>query len=115
MMEERRKFIRIPDTSQISYRVISEEKIGEYSARDISQGGLRFFVHDFIPKGSLLKVRITSSKKVFSFGAVAKLVWIKEVPHSEEYEVGVEFINLPKNLVEYVINYIKSSLGSENK
>lgn len=114
-MEERRKFVRVPDTSQVSYKVISEERLGEYIARDISQGGLRFFAHEFIPKGSLLKIRISSNEKVFSFEAMAKLVWIREIPDNDKYEVGVEFIDLPKNLVEYVINYIKGSLGTENR
>lgn len=114
-MKDRRRFVRISDSSQISYKVIPEEKSGEYIARDISQGGLRFFVHEFIPKGSLLKVRLTSNEKVFSFETMAKLVWIREVPRGEIYEVGVEFINLPENLVEYVINYIKGSSGLENK
>jgi len=37
-------------------------------------------------------------------------MWIRELPYGEEFEVGVEFIDLPPEILEYLINYIKGSL-----
>lgn len=111
-MEERRRYVRIPESSQISYEVMPNVKTRDYITRDISQGGIRFFVHEFIPKNSLLKIRLTLEKVTFSFEAVVKLVWIKEAPRSDNYEIGVEFINIPKKATEYLIGYIKTFLGS---
>jgi len=113
--KERRKYVRIPDSSPVSYKVIPEEKISDYVAKDISQGGLRFFVHEFIPKDSLLKVRVTLSETTFSFEAVVKLMWINEVPYSDKYEVGVEFVNLPKESTEYLIDYIRTFFDFRGK
>ena len=110
-MQERRRFIRVPDNSQISYEVISRPKIGDFFTKDISQGGIRFFVHEFIPKNALLKIRLTLKKLSFSFEAVVKLVWIREDPHSDRHEIGVEFINLPKKATEYLIDYIRNILS----
>lgn len=110
-MVERRRYVRIPESSQISYEVIPEAKIKNYITKDISQGGIRFFVHEFIPKNTLLKIRLTLKNLTFSFEAVVKLVWIREMSRSDKYEIGVEFINIPKKATEYLIDYIKTFLG----
>ena len=109
-MLERRKFIRIPENSQISYEILSELKAMDYIIKDISQGGVRFFVHEFIPRNSILKIKLTLAKTTFYFEALAKLVWIKEDALSERYEVGVEFVNIPRNATEHLIDYIRSVL-----
>ena len=110
-MEERRKFIRIPESSQISYQILHNMKIGDYLTRDLGQGGLRFFVHEFIPRNTLLKIRLNLEKKFFSFEAAVKVAWIKEVVPAERFEVGVEFINLPYDTSSRLINYIKNNLN----
>jgi len=109
-MQERRKFIRVPDNSQISYEIMPRPKVGGFFTRDISQGGIRFFVHEFIPKNSLLKIRLTLKKISFSFEAVVKLVWVREDARADRYEVGVEFINIPKKAADNLISYIKNVL-----
>lgn len=108
-MEERRKYIRITEKSQIFYEVVPSEKKGEYITRDISQAGIRFLVHDFIPKGSCLRIKLTFGS-AFSFEAFSKLVWIRERSYNEEYEVGVEFINIPPEAKTYLIDCIKTHL-----
>jgi len=114
-MLERRKFIRIPESSQISYEILSELKARDYLTRDISQGGIRFFVHEFIRRNSILKIRLTLAKTTFYFEALVKVVWIREDTLSERYEVGVEFIDIPQNATEHLIDYIRSVLkGSTN-
>jgi len=114
-MIERRRYVRIPESSQISYEVMPSIKIKDNITKDISEGGIRFFVDEFIPKNSLLKIRLTIEKITFSFEAVVKLIWIREVPRTDRYEIGVEFINMPKKATEYFIDYIKTSLGLENR
>jgi len=105
-MEERRKYIRISEKLQIFYEVVPSERKGEYITRDISQSGIRFLAHDFIPKNSCLRVKLTFNTS-FSFEAFSRLVWIRERSHSEEYEVGLEFINIPQEAKTYLIDRIK--------
>jgi c-di-GMP-binding flagellar brake protein YcgR len=109
-MIERRRFIRIPESSQISYEILSERKARDYLTRDISQGGIRFFVHEFIRRESILKIRLILAKTTFSFEALVKVVWIREDTLSERYEIGVEFIDIPSNATEHLIDYIRSVL-----
>ena len=113
-MLERRKFVRIPERSQISYEILHELKAKDYLTRDISQGGIRFFAHEFIRRNSILRIRLTLTKTTFYFEALAKVVWISEDTLSERYEVGVEFVDIPQDASEHLINYIRSVLKNFN-
>ena len=113
-MQERRKFIRVPDNLQISYEVMPHPKVGDFFTRDISQGGIRFFVHEFIRRNSILKIKLTLAKTTFYFEALVKVVWIKEDTLSERYEVGVEFVDIPQNAIAHLIDYIRSVLKNFN-
>lgn len=105
-MNERRKFVRIPEHAQISYQILNSQK--EYSSltKDISQGGIRFWVQEFIPENTHLKIKCTLEKISFSFEAVVRLAWITEDSFSEKYEVGVEFLDIPKKAAERLVEYI---------
>ena len=107
---ERRKFVRIPENSQISYRVLTNMKNKGSLTKDISQGGIRFLVHEFIPVNSILEISITLKNISFYFQTVVKSRWITEELPNERYEIGVEFINIPKKSTEHLIDYIKSIL-----
>ena len=109
-MIERRKFVRIPESSQITYRALSNKKNEGFLTRDISQGGIRFYVHEFIPKDTTLQIRLTLQKVSFSFEALVKVIWYKEIIPNERFELGARFINIPANATNHLINYIKSIL-----
>lgn len=108
---ERRKFIRVPGKLQILYEVIACKKIGEYLTRDISQGGVRFLIHDFIPQGSCLNIKLTL-EPCLSCEALVKIAWIRENSFSQEYEVGVEFISMPRDVREHFIEYLKTCIAA---
>jgi len=114
-MQERRRYIRVPECLQVDYEVLPAEAIRKYITRDISQGGIRFLTHEFIPKGSCLRIRVTFPKTLFSFESLVRCMWIREVPYAEEFEVGVEFIDLPLEIMEYLTHYIKNSLNAKDK
>ena len=82
-MEERRRYVRVPADAQVSYRVIPDVRIKEHLTKDISQGGIRFLVHESIPKGKSLKIRLVHPKHSFSFEALVKVAW--EVAHVETH------------------------------
>lgn len=110
-MLERRKFIRVPEEATISYKILPNPKIEMFFTRDISQGGIRFFVSEEIPKDSLIEIRLTISKIPFSFKAVVKTKWVKKEPHGERYEIGVEFVNLSKEATEHLVQYIHNAIN----
>ena len=109
-MLERRRYVRVPKDSQLSYEAIPERKVAKYLSRDISQGGVRFFVHEFVPKDSLLRVKLTLEQVPFYFEAVVKVRWVREDTRNERYEIGAEFINIPQKVTKYLANHVKAVL-----
>ena len=93
-MIERRKFIRIPQASEISYEIAGDPKTKSFLTKNVSQNGICFFVHEFIPVGTILKVRF--SLKTFSYEGFVKVVWCMEDTRDDRFEVGAGFINIPK-------------------
>lgn len=112
-MLERRRYIRIPEKSQISYRVLPEIQSRGFITKNISQSGIRFLVHDFISKDRLLEIRLTLEKIHFSFTAIVKVRWVRQEPLGERYEIGVEFVNIPGKAVDHLIDYINLALKSK--
>lgn len=105
---ERRKFIRVPLHAEISYRILPQTKVKRFLTRDISQGGVRFFVEEFIPKGSYLEITLKLEGVSLVFEACVKVQWISEQTRSERYEVGAEFINIHHEAAAYLMQYIEN-------
>ena len=114
-MGERRRYIRIPENLQIFYEVIPTDKVKECATKNISQGGIKFITDEFIPKDSHLKIKVNFYKTLFSFEALVKCVWVREMNYSEEYEIGVDFIDIPPDAVRYLINYIETFLNPKDE
>ena len=107
-MEERRKYMRVSEKAQISYVVIPVVRSKQDITSDISQGGIRFFVHSFIPNGSHLRVRITFSRANITIEATVMLAWIAKVSNGDKYEVGVKFIDISPKAADHLTNYIRT-------
>lgn len=106
-MKNNRKFIRIPESAEISYRLIKNIKTTGALSKDISKGGLRFFVNEFIPKESVLKIKIIIKKLPYSFEVIAKVKWVKKRFANESFEIGVEFIEVPQKDLQHLERYIE--------
>jgi c-di-GMP-binding flagellar brake protein YcgR len=102
--------MRVPESLQLAYEIIPADEIKRYLTKDISQGGIRFLTHEFIPKGIRLRIKIIFPKTLFSFEALVQCMWVRQMPYGEEFEVGVEFIDLPMEVMDYLVNYIRASL-----
>lgn len=106
-MQERRRFIRVPESSQITYEILPGAKRDNFLSADISEAGIRFFVHKFIPKNSLLKIKFTLQKISFCFEAIVKLKWIREDIPEERYDIGTEFVNIPQKTSDRLVDYVR--------
>ncbi|MFH1190812.1 MAG: PilZ domain-containing protein [Candidatus Omnitrophota bacterium] len=112
---ERRKYLRVPESLRVVYEILPGVEVKEYLTKDISQRGLRFLTHEFISKGSCLKIQISFPKTLFSFEALVRCVWVREMPFSDDFEVGVEFIDLPLDILKHLISYIQDFLDVHDK
>ncbi len=113
-MEERRKYIRIPEKFGISYNVVPVKTSGQQTTSDISQGGIKFLVNQFIPKDSRLKVKIAFNETNVTIEALVKVIWSKELPYSGSYEIGVRFIEIPQKDADHLLGCIKSFVNKKS-
>lgn len=109
-MREKRRFVRIPESAKITYQIANDSKVGDFITRDLSIGGIRFFLHEFVPKGTVLKLKLTIERTHFSFEALAKVAWVIDDASSQRYEVGAEFMEMPDDATKYLVEYIKKCL-----
>jgi c-di-GMP-binding flagellar brake protein YcgR len=107
---DKRRFPRLPFKEAVKFQ------IGEYTcpdgslSKDISRGGISLTVNEFIPvKGQVVVYlqRNGESRLVELKGVVA---WIKIIPESERYQIGVEFCDLDES-VRREVNRIVVSLN----
>jgi len=112
-MQERRRFIRIPEQGEISYRILPNTLTRRFVARDISEGGVGFYSRELIPKNSLLEIRLNLKRAPFSFIALVKSKWITEKPYNYMYDTGAEFVDIPKESLNRVKEYIKNIVESK--
>lgn len=114
-MKDKRKYIRISESAEVSYRLIKNIRTTGALSKDISKGGLKFFVNEFIPKESVLKIKIGLEKIPYSFEVMAKVKWIKKRFANERYEIGVQFIEVPREGLLHLEQYIQDAHSNESQ
>ena len=98
--------------AQITYKSLSNAKVSGFVTKDISQGGICFYAHDFLPVNSLLKIKVKLRKIYFAFEAMVRIRWIKKDPLGDRYEVGVDFADIPKEAAHHLTEYIRLTLNT---
>ncbi len=61
-------------------------------ANDISGGGVRIRVQEFIPLNTVLDLKVHFTAPARTMAVKGFVVWVREVPHSEVYDVGIRFL-----------------------
>jgi hypothetical protein len=98
-MKDRRRFIRIPNSSEMKYEISGSPKVHTSIIQNISPDGACFLAKDFVPVGSIIKLSFSYEK--YFYGGFARVVWIKQLSE-DKYNVGVKFTEdpqLPENLI----------------
>jgi c-di-GMP-binding flagellar brake protein YcgR len=112
-MEERREFLRIEDSGNLTYQKIFPPPIGipKIATREnISGGGIKLITEEKLSEGDLLKLKIELSD---SFGktvveTTGEIIWIqeKEVGKIKKYEVGIAYRDISENERKKIISYV---------
>lgn len=111
MTLDRRRDLRIEEENQISFSVSPEEeappyrKIAHCLTRNISRNGAMIYTDTFLPVGSLLTLELSLGKPYDVITMVGEVRWIKSLPGDEEFEAGLEFIDIPPGGVVTLITY----------
>lgn len=87
---ERRQFKRVRFAEPVQLQFKNPNKFGACLSCDLSEGGIRVNLEDFVPPETdfILHIPLGTEKVVDCLGKVA---WIDKLPYSERYQAGLEF------------------------
>lgn len=109
--QERRKYKRLAVSFPIHFKVKTTNKYGNTLSCDISGGGVKMMLEQFVaPKTDfMLEFTIVDFLQIIS--AVGRVVWTKKMPHSERYQLGIEFKEIPQKNQESINQFVKNQLA----
>jgi c-di-GMP-binding flagellar brake protein YcgR len=92
-MRDKRKFPRLKNEWQLTYRVLEEDRFLNDPIRqftvNISGGGICFTSHEELKPNTMVALELESDQFTSPILAMAKVVWSKRA--RDGYEVGAEF------------------------
>ena len=109
---ERRRQFRINTTMSVQYRGIkqADDSVVTAISRDISTGGVRLLVNEFISVFTRLVLDIAVPSTPKPVRAVSKVAWIRKRPYGEQYEVGAQFMDISKEDKKDVSDFVVRSI-----
>jgi hypothetical protein len=104
---ERRRFPRV--AAPVFYRSPRLFSLKQ-KVSNISPAGVRIYSDDLLEEGRRLELEFFLPSG-YSMVAIARVVWIKELPpdYEEKYEVGLEFIHLPPVGIDELKSVLKKT------
>ena len=87
---ELRVFHRFAHAEPVQFQFKDPNQFGGCLSRDLSEGGIRIRLNDFVPLETelMLKIRLADGNTVECSGRV---VWIEKARFGEYYHAGLEF------------------------
>ena len=89
---DHRRFPRKPFNRAVKCKTSVVEVFAGYLAQDISSGGLRVRVNEFMPVGARLKVQVQLEDQGKVYVLDGKVVWVRQLACSDGCQIGLEFV-----------------------
>ncbi|MFH0754751.1 MAG: PilZ domain-containing protein [Candidatus Omnitrophota bacterium] len=103
-----RRYRRVTFKRSVKVSRLSRDVFDGNLSQDISQGGLRIFSTDFLPLHTLVTVRVQLRDEARVLEFPAKVVWVRVQPLSENFQIGLEFLDDQLRPNEEVARFVKS-------
>lgn len=88
--QEKRQFYRLKFTNPVIYHSLNQLDFGGSVACDISEGGIKINLPQFIPVDTELSLQIEFSKDNVSH-CTGRVKWVEELPLVERFRIGIRF------------------------
>ncbi|MDH4220988.1 MAG: PilZ domain-containing protein, partial [Candidatus Aminicenantes bacterium] len=108
-MEEKRREKRIKKENKLIFEVFSTDrnlenkKIHYTLTKDISLGGVNIRTDTFLPVDTLVKIDLPLPKMHKIISVRGKVRWVKSLYDDEVFEVGLEFVDTPHEVITSLI------------
>lgn len=110
-VKERRRHPRVNARLPLQYKDI-QRPIEAYSgtlSRDVSEGGIRFLSNEFLSVFTRLLLEVSIPSLSRPIKAISKVAWIQKVPRSNQYNVGVRFMDMTEEDKKQLASFVTKS------
>ena len=107
MGEERRSTPRYHLYSPVRLQRPGTPQVIETLTKDLGVGGLRCISPSVFPVSTELNVEMMLSNGEGPIQARGRTAWFRMVPHSEQFDVGISFIDMPPQDKRRLSGYIE--------
>ncbi len=95
MTEERRACPRIPTYHPISFQTSGTWQRVETLLKDLAVNGLRCVSPSAIPVWTEVEIELRLAAGHPPVRVRGQTVWVRAIPHSDQFDLGIEFLNPP--------------------
>lgn len=106
--KENRCFPRIDFHSELRYQLRGKPNFDNALSDDISCGGLKFTTSRFVPVETPVMLEINVLNRVIR--PIARVAWSRNLAHSDQNQMGVEFIEFNALEKKYLGDFINMQL-----
>jgi hypothetical protein len=113
-MGEKRKDTRLKEENKLILEIISNDEILDCKkiyytlTKDISLGGVNIRTDTFLPVDTIVKINLPLRKMHRIVCVRGKVKWVKCIYDDEVYEVGLEFVDMPPDIITPLIGHLYS-------
>lgn len=113
MSLEKRKARRVKKEGKVKISIISNDKskrgkaISYHLSKDISILGVKILSNTFLPVDSMLKIEVSLTKPPRFITGMGRVRWVKSRYADELFEMGIEFVNTPKNQINALKKHLE--------
>jgi Tfp pilus assembly protein PilZ len=110
-VKEKRGNSRINARLPLQFKDI-QRPIETYSGsitKDISSGGLRFASSEFVSIFTRLLLEVSVPSFSRPIKAISKVAWIQKMPRSNQYDVGLQFMDMTEEDKKSLKSFISNS------
>ena len=104
ILKEKRRFRRIGFQVPLSYHIRGTTDYLGTLTKNISLGGMGFTSNKFSAPNTLLNLEFNILQRFFS--VMAQVRWITSLPSSDNYHLGIEFLEIQPQDKRYLLEYI---------
>ena len=95
---DKRQYSRFSFRKSVEYQTREEGMPSGSLSDDISKSGVRIRVQEFIPLRTVLTLKIHMTEPARTVPVKGEVVWVREVPYSEVYDIGIRFTEILQNI-----------------
>jgi len=113
-MKDKRKERRIKEENKLICEIVSDnkylkcQKVFYTLTKDISLGGVNIQTDTFLPIDTVVKIELSLPKMQKIVCVRGKVKWVKSLYDDEVFEIGLEFVDTPPNIITSLIGHLYS-------